>query len=69
MEFLEGERRDMSTPVEWNVYKNFSKPNGYQATNYQKPPQAYMVNIYGIKCFYFFDSYTKNVIIYVLKVF
>ncbi len=22
-EFLEGERGDMSTPVEWNVYKNF----------------------------------------------
>jgi len=23
LEFLEGEWRDMSTPVEWNVYKNF----------------------------------------------
>ncbi len=21
--FLEGERRDMDTPMEWNVYKNF----------------------------------------------
>ncbi len=23
LEFLEGERGDMSTPVEWNVYKKF----------------------------------------------
>ncbi len=23
-EFLEGEQRDTGTPVEWNVYKNFS---------------------------------------------
>jgi hypothetical protein len=23
LEFLEGERRDTSTPMEWNVYKNF----------------------------------------------
>jgi hypothetical protein len=23
LEFLEGERRDMNTPMEWNVYKNF----------------------------------------------
>jgi hypothetical protein len=28
-----------------------------------------MVNIYGINLFYFFNSYTKDVIIYVLKVF
>jgi hypothetical protein len=46
-----------------------SKPNECQATNYQKPPRAYMVNIYGINLFYFFNSYTKGVIIYVLKVF
>jgi hypothetical protein len=23
LEFLEGEQGDMSTPMEWNVYKNF----------------------------------------------
>jgi hypothetical protein len=40
-----------------------------QATNYQKPLRAYMVNIYGINLFYFFNSYTKYVIIYILKVF
>jgi hypothetical protein len=45
------------------------KPDRCQATNYQKPPQAYMVNIYGINLFYFFDSYAKVVIIYILKVF
>jgi len=28
-----------------------------------------MVNIYGINIFHFFNSYTKDVIIYVLKVF
>jgi len=46
-----------------------SKPNGCQTTNYQKPPQAYAVNIYGINLFNFFNSYTKDVIIYILKVF
>jgi hypothetical protein len=46
-----------------------SKPNGCQATNYQKPPRVYMVNIYGINFFYFFNSYTKNVVIYVLNIF
>jgi hypothetical protein len=24
LEILEGEQRDANTPVEWNVYKNFS---------------------------------------------
>ncbi len=28
-----------------------------------------MVNIYGINLFYFFNSYTKDVIIYILKFF
>jgi hypothetical protein len=28
-----------------------------------------MVNIYGINFFYFFNSYTKDVTIYILKVF
>jgi hypothetical protein len=68
-EFLQGERGDTSTHVEWNVYKSFSKPNRCQATNYQKPPQANMVNIYGINLFFFLNSYTKDVIIYILKVF
>jgi len=49
--------------------QKFSKPNGCQPTNYQKPPRAYVVNIYGINLFNLFNSYTKNVIIYVLKVF
>jgi hypothetical protein len=49
--------------------QKLSKPNRCQATNYQKPPRAYMVNIYAINLFYFFNSYTKNVIIYILKVF
>jgi hypothetical protein len=43
------------------------KPNECQATNYQKPPRTYMVNI--INLFNFFNSYTKNVIIYILNVF
>jgi hypothetical protein len=68
-EFLEGEWGDTSTPVEWSVYKNFPSQNGCQATNYQKPPRANMINIYGINFFNFFNSYTKDVIIYVLKVF
>jgi len=49
--------------------QKLSKPNGCQATNYQKPPRAYVLNIYGINIFYFFNSYTKDVIIYILKVF
>ncbi len=49
--------------------QKLSKPNECQATNYQKPPWAYVVNIYGINLFNFFNSYTKDVIIYVLKVF
>jgi hypothetical protein len=49
--------------------QKLSKLNEYQTTNNQKPPQAYMVNIYGINLFNFFNSYTKDVIIYILKVF
>ncbi len=49
--------------------QKLSKPNRCQATNYQKPPKAYVVNIYGINLLYFFNSYTKNVIIYILKKF
>jgi len=45
------------------------KLNRCQATNYQKPPWAYMVNIYGINFFNLFNSYTKDVVIYVLRVF
>jgi hypothetical protein len=53
--------------MEW--LQKLSKPNKCQATNYHKPPWAYVVNIYGINLFNFFNSYTKDVIIYVLKVF
>jgi hypothetical protein len=49
--------------------QKLSKPNKCQATNYQKPLWAYVVNIYGINLFNFFNSYTKDVIIYLLKVF
>ncbi len=49
--------------------QKLSKPNRCQATNYQKPPHAYMVNIYGINLFNYLYSYTKDVIIYLLKVF
>ncbi len=45
------------------------EPNECQATKYQKPPHAHVLNIYGINLFYFFNSYTKDVIIYILKVF
>jgi hypothetical protein len=49
--------------------QKISKLNRCQTTNYQKPPRAYMVNIHGINIFNFFNSYTKNVIIYNLNVF
>jgi hypothetical protein len=49
--------------------QKLSKPKGCQTTNYQKPLRAYMVNIYGINLFNFFNSYTKDVIIYILKFF
>jgi hypothetical protein len=49
--------------------QKLSKPNKYQTTNYQKPLRAYVVNIYDINLFYFFNSYTKDAIIYILKVF
>jgi hypothetical protein len=49
--------------------QKLSKPNKCQATNYQKLLRAYVVNIYGINLLNFLNSYTKNVIIYVLRVF
>jgi hypothetical protein len=49
--------------------QKLSKPNGCQATNYQKPHRIYVVNIYSINIFNFLNSYTKDVIIYVLKFF
>jgi len=67
-EFLEGERGDMSTFMEWNVYKNFlSQSDVKQPT--MKNHRAYVVNIYGTDLFSFFNSYTKDVINYVLRVF
>jgi hypothetical protein len=36
---------------------------------HQKPPWAFVVNIYGINLFCYFNSYTKDVIIYALKFF
>jgi hypothetical protein len=56
-------------PCGMECLQKLSKLKGCQTTNYQKPPQAYMVNIYGINLFNFLNSYTNNVIIYVLKVF
>ncbi len=66
LEFLEGE---CEHPYGMECLQKISKPNGCQPTNYQKPPWTYVVNIYGINRFNFFNSYTKDVIIYILKVF
>jgi hypothetical protein len=49
--------------------QKLSKPNDDQTTNYQKPFRAYVVNIYSINLFNFFTSYTKDVIIYILRIF
>jgi hypothetical protein len=61
--------RGYEHPCGMECLQKLSKPNGCQATNYQKPPRAYVVNINGINLFYFLNSYTKDAIIYVLKVF
>jgi hypothetical protein len=61
--------RGYKDPCGMECLQKLSKLNRCQATNYQKPPRAYMVNIYDINLFNFFNSYTKDVIIYVLKVF
>jgi hypothetical protein len=61
--------RGYEHPYGMKCLQNISKLNGCQATNYQKPPHAYMVNINGNNLFNFFSSYTKDVIIYVLIVF
>jgi hypothetical protein len=59
----------IQAPCGMECLQKLSKPNRCQANNYQKPPRAYMVNIYGINLSNFFNSYSKDVIIYVLKVF
>jgi len=46
-----------------------SKPNRCQGTNYQKPLWAHVVNIYGINFLNLFNSYTTDIIIYILNVF
>jgi hypothetical protein len=46
-----------------------STPNRCQGTNYQKPPWAHVVNIYGINLFNLFNSNIKDIIIYILNVF
>jgi len=61
--------RGYEHPCGMECLQKLSKPNGCQATNYQKQPPAYVVNIYGIHLFNFLNSYTNDVIIYVLKVF
>jgi hypothetical protein len=50
-------------------FLELSKPNKCQGTNYQKPPWAQVENIYGINLFNLFNSYTKDIIIYILSVF
>jgi len=40
-------------PSGMECLQKLSKPNKYQATNYQKQPLAYVVNIYGINLFNF----------------
>jgi hypothetical protein len=61
--------RGYEHPCGMECLQKLSKPNGCQATNYQKPPRAYMVNIYGINLFNFFNSYTKDVFFTFWKVF
>jgi hypothetical protein len=61
--------RGYEHPCGMACLQKLSKPNKCQANNYQKPPWAYVLNIYGINLFYFFTSHTKDVIIYILKVF
>ncbi len=61
--------KGIQAPLWIGLFTKISKPNKCQATNYQEPPQAYVVNIYGINLFNFFNSYTEDIIIYVLKVF
>jgi hypothetical protein len=61
--------RGYEHPHGMECLQKLSKPSGSQASNYEKPPSAYVVNIYGINLFSFFNSYTKDVIIYVLRVF
>jgi hypothetical protein len=56
-------------PYGMECLQKLSKLNGYQATNYQKSPHAYVVKINGINFFNFFNSHTKDVIIYILSVF
>jgi hypothetical protein len=56
-------------PYGMECLQKLSKPNECQTTNYQKPPWAYVVNINGINLFKLLNSYTKDVIIYILKVF
>jgi hypothetical protein len=56
-------------PCGMECLQKLSKPNGCQATKYQKPLRAYVVNINGINLFNLFNSYTKDVVIYILKVF
>ncbi len=57
------------TPWVTTWMQNICKTHYDRNSNYQKPPQAYVVNIYGINLFNFLNSYTKDVIIYVLRVF
>ncbi len=61
--------RGYKHPHGMECLQKLSKPNGCQTNNYQKPHRAYMVNIYGTNIFYFFNSYPKDVIIYVFRVF
>jgi hypothetical protein len=61
--------RGYEHPSGMECLQKLSKPSKCQATSYQKPPQAYVVNIYGINLFYFFNAYTKDVIIYILNFF
>jgi len=52
-EFLEGERGDTSTLVEWNVYKNFPSQTNVKQPTIKNHLGPFMVNIYGINLFLF----------------
>jgi hypothetical protein len=51
LKFLKGEQGDTNT---LECLQKLSKSNGCQATNYQKPLQEYVINIYDINLFNFF---------------
>jgi len=67
--FLEGERGDTNTPMEWNVYKKILSQTLIKQPIIKNHLKHRWLFFYGINLFNLFNSYTKDVIIYVLNVF